>query len=183
MIGQDEALQLVVEGMSMMAPSTNMPSAAAMLVNADNLLTGGANLPYIAGPLLRSGLLTLPAGQPILEATRRALRAGDVVTFRITSPSHSGHNFQVVLSQSAVATATGAPFNATLDIGTELLGWSLSLPQFQGQLDATGSSIFTLSVPAGLPWKSTYFVQAMVLDGSNVAVAQTLPIAFRAERH
>lgn len=183
MIGHDEALQLVVEGMSMMAPTTNMPTAAGMLINTDNLLTGGANLAYIAGPLLRSGLLPVPAGQPILEATHRGLLAGDVVNFRITSPAHIGNNFQVILSRTAVTTATGAPFNTTLDIGTDLLGLSLTFAGFQGQLDANGIGTFVLTVPAGLPWKSAYFVQAMVLDGSNVAIAQTPPIAFRAERH
>lgn len=183
MTGQDEALQLVVEGMSMMAPSTDMPTAAGFLLTADNLLTGGANLAYIAGPLLRTGLLNAPAGQPILEADYRGILASDVVNFRITSPAHIGRNFQVLLSRNAVATASGPPFNTTLDIGTDLLGRSLTLPGFQGQLDANGMGTFSLAIPVGLPWKSAYFVQAMVLDGSNVAIAQTAPIAFRAERH
>jgi hypothetical protein len=183
MVGQDEALQLVIEGMSMMAPSTNMPTAAGMLINADTLLTGGANLPYIAGPLLRSGLLPVPAGQPILEATKRGVVTGDVVNFRVSSPTHAGSNFQVILSRNVGATVTGPPFNTTLDIGTELLGQSLSIPGFQGQLNANGTGTFALSIPTGLPWKSAYFVQAMVLDGSNTAIAQTPPIAFRAERH
>ena len=49
--------------------------------------------------------------------------------------------------------------------------------------DANGNATFAMTIPPGLTWKDHYFAQAMILDGSNQAVALSLPIAFRAERH
>lgn len=183
MLGHDSAMQLILEAMATMAPSSSMPNAANLLVLAEAQLTNGVNLPYVAGPLLRTGLLDLPAGQPLLEADHRGIRAGDVVTFRLTSPTHAGNNFLVVLSRNAVATAIGAPFHTTLAIGSDLLGLSLSMPALSGQLNAQGRAVFSLTVPAHLPWKTAYFAQAMILDSGNAAIAQTPPLALRAERH
>ena len=183
MLGHDSAMQLIIEAMATMAPSTNMPSAANLLLLAEAQLTNGLNRPYVAGPLLRTGLLDLPVGQPLLEADHRGIRSGDVVTFRITSPTHVGNNFLMVLSQNAVATALGAPFHTTLAIGNDLLGLSISMPSLSGQLNPQGQAIFSLVVPANLPWKNAYFAQAMILDSGNAAIAQTPPIALRAERH
>jgi len=147
MIGHDEAIQLVIEAMSMMSPQTNMPTGANLLVAADNLLSGGVNRPYVAGPLLRTGFIDVPVSQPLLEADRRGIRTGDVVNFRLTAAPHAGRNFQMVLSRQAIATATGAPFNVTLDIGTDMLGLSIAQSGFAGQLDALGVASFSLVVP------------------------------------
>ena len=64
-----------------------------------------------------------------------------------------------------------------------MLGLSLSMQVLSGQLDANGNATFAMTIPPGLTWKDHYFAQAMILDGSNQAVALSLPIAFRAERH
>lgn len=183
MIGPDAVTQLVIEAMSTMAPSTSMTRGAELLVIAENQLTGGSNLPYVAGPLLRTGLLNVPAGTPLLEASQRGLRSGDALMFRLTSPTHAGNNYQTVLSQIASPSVSGPPFNTTFDVGTEMLGLSLSMPALSGQLNANGSAIFSLTIPASLTWKDNYFAQVMILDGSNQAIALSPPIAFRAERH
>jgi len=88
-----------------------------------------------------------------------------------------------VLSQIASPSASGPPFNTTLDVGTDMLGLSISMPVLSGQLDANGGAIFSLTIPPSLTWKDAYFAQVMILDGSNQAVALSPPIAFRAERH
>ncbi|MDP7061383.1 MAG: M36 family metallopeptidase [Planctomycetota bacterium] len=183
MIGPDAVTQLVIEAMSTMTRNTQMPRAGELLVLAEDLLTSGSNLAYVAGPLARTGLIDLPVDMPRLEASRRALRTGDDLTFRLSSPTHAGSNFQTVLSQIASPTASGPPFNSTLDIGTDMLGLSLSMQVLSGQLDANGNATFAMTIPPGLTWKDHYFAQAMILDGSNQAVALSLPIAFRAERH
>ncbi|MCP4094042.1 MAG: hypothetical protein GY747_11395 [Planctomycetes bacterium] len=183
MIGPDAVTQLVIEAMSTMTSGTSMSRAGELLVIAESLLTSGSNLPYVAGPLARTGLINLPPGTPMLEASRRGLRAGDVLTFRLSSATHAGSNFQTVLSQIASPSVSGPPFNTTFDIGTEMFGWSLSIQALSGQLDANGKSVFQLTIPPGLTWKDHYFAQAMILDGSQQAIALSPPIAFRAERH
>ena len=183
MLGNDDALVLVIEAMALMSPQTGMQAAAQSLLTAETQLWGGSKRAYVAGPLMRTGLVSPPSGTPLLEASRRALRAGDGLSFQLTSSTHAFQDYQVVVSRAALPSALGAPFHTQLDIGSELLAWSLANPVLQGQLDTLGQAQFSLTVPPGLAWKTDFFAQAMILDGAGAATALSAPIAFRTERH
>ena len=182
MVGYDVATTLVIEGMALQTSNTGMRQAAQFLLQADQQVYGGANRAYLTGPLQRAGLLVPGPSDIVLTANRRFLKTGDRVTFSLSAPSLAGSDFQVVLATQAVATATGPPFNTTLDIDTTFLPQSQGTPALSGTLDASGEASFAVPV-AALEHKTRIFAQAMILSAAGASVGNSAPIAFRAERH
>ncbi len=183
MIGADAVLQDAIEGLSLGTMNSGMQECARNFFLADRLLFGGAHERYLQGPFVRAGLVPAPAGAPLLFSDRRRLTAGAAVHCLLTDAARPLQEFQVVFSRRAQPSQTGAPFDAQLDIGSELLPQCQSVAAFRGCLDATGMATFALAVPARLPQGEAWFAQAMLLDASGRAEAVSPPIAFRAEQH
>ncbi|MGY8732109.1 MAG: hypothetical protein ACKVK0_08220, partial [Pirellulales bacterium] len=93
-----------------------------------------------------------------------------------------GSTFQVVVSRQPGEYIIGAPHNATINVGTDLLNASLNYTAFSGTLSATGTATVNLQIPAGYTNQEFTF-QAFILDQNNSITEVSLPCGVREGIH
>lgn len=182
MVGLDTAMTLVVEALALQTNNTGFATVADFLIMADQQVYGGAHANYIEGAMRRSQLRDTPASAAMLDADRRSLLVHETTTVTLSSPQDANAGYWIVLSENATSTATGAPFNTTLDIDTTYINKSPLISGLTGSLDASGNATFTLGTPQWIPYKTNIYMQAMILDQNGAATKVSAPIAMRKER-
>ncbi|MBC8371821.1 MAG: M36 family metallopeptidase [Planctomycetes bacterium] len=177
-VGPEIADNIIVEAMALQSSNTGMASAANMLLTAEQQLYGGKYAPFLHWSMSRRGFFNLPNGTFNLDPQDTSPTSGNTVRLDIDASGFGGSNFQVIVSRQPGEYLIGAPHNATINVGTDLLNASLNYAAFSGTLSGSGTATVSLQIPSGFTNQEFTF-QAFILDQNNNITEVSLPCGVR----
>jgi len=181
-VGREIADNIIVEAMSLQSSNTNMASAANMLLTAEQQLYGGKYAPFLHWSMSRRGFINLPSGTFSLDPQDSSPIAGNTVSLNIDGSGFGGSAFQILVSRQPGEYSIGAPHNAIINVGLDLLNTSLNYSAFSGVLNSSGTATVSVQIPAGFT-NEEFTLQAFILDQNNNIAEVSLPCGLREGIH
>ncbi|MCH2111910.1 MAG: M36 family metallopeptidase, partial [Planctomycetes bacterium] len=182
-VGREIADNIIVEAMSLQSSGTRMQQAAQFLLTAEQQLYAGRYRPYLEWAMDRRGLISLGSNEVILSPQDSTPIAGNTVRLNLTAPGHGGSMYQALVSRQATVVNLGPPYNATINVGLDLLTQSLAIQGFSGTLPSSGNVTITAGqIPSGFTGVPFRF-QAAIIGAGNTITAVSKPCAVREGIH
>lgn len=180
-LGAAAADSLVFQGMFFQTSSSNMPAAANTIIQADQTLNGGANIPLVEGVFVSRGIMNVTANyaNTTVELSSRETKPqpGNNYTLDLSAGGANGNAQYVILPAPGLGTTPLPGTSLHFDVTSQWAGFLGLFPGLTGTLNASGNRTVTLNLPAQAPVGLRFYLQYVTIVSNQFnAMSNVVPI-------